>query len=116
MLKYELIPAQLLYEGTCSKAQFFAPEICKESIITLTHDSNYYKKLTNQQLSTFEQRVIGFPQSPALIQRELTITQGTIDACNFALELELNSSLRTAYFASSAATSAAVMLGLDSAR
>jgi len=86
MLKYELIPAQLLYEGTCSKAQFFAPEICKESIITLTHDSNYYKKLTNQQLSTFEQRVIGFPQSPALIQRELTITQGTIDACNFALE------------------------------
>ena len=80
MLKYELIPAQLLYEGTCSEAQFFAPTMCSESIITLTHDTDYFKKLTDQQLSSFEQRVIGFPQSPALIQRELTITQGTIDA------------------------------------
>lgn len=86
MLKYELIPAQLLYEGTCSESQFFAPAMCSESIITLTHDIDYYKKLTDQQLSSFEQRVIGFPQSPALIQRELTITQGTIDACKFALE------------------------------
>ncbi len=86
MLKYELIPAQLLHEGTCTEAQFFAPSMCSESIITLTHDTNYYKKLIDQQLSAFEQRVIGFPQSPALIERELTITQGTIDACNFALE------------------------------
>ncbi|MSP09688.1 MAG: histone deacetylase [Flavobacteriaceae bacterium] len=86
MLKYELIPAQLLHEGTCTEAQFFAPAMCSEKIITLTHDIDYYKKLTDQQLSAFEQRVIGFPQSPALIERELTITQGTIDACNFALE------------------------------
>jgi len=86
MLKYELIPAQLLHEGTCTQTQFFTPEKCSEHIITLTHDRDYYNKLIHQQLSAFEQRVIGFPQSPALTDRELTITQGTIDACNFALE------------------------------
>ncbi len=87
MLKYELIPAQLLHEGTCIETQFFTPEKCSEHIVTLTHDRSYYNKLIHQQLSAFEQRVIGFPQSTTLIDRELTITQGTIDACNFAFYL-----------------------------
>lgn len=86
MLKYELIPAQLLYEGTCSPEQFFVPKSCSEDIILLTHQADYLHKLTQQQLSATEQRVIGFPQSPELIQRELIITQGTIDACSHAFE------------------------------
>jgi acetoin utilization deacetylase AcuC-like enzyme len=37
-------------------------------------------------LSAREQRHNGFPQSPELTQRELIITQGTIDCCFFAME------------------------------
>jgi acetoin utilization deacetylase AcuC-like enzyme len=37
-------------------------------------------------LSAKEQRRIGFPQSPALTERELIITQGTIDCCRHAFE------------------------------
>ena len=84
MLKYELIPGQLLHEGSVSKDHFFSPDMCDESIILLTHDKIYLDKLIQQTLSASEQRRIGFPQSPELTKRELIITQGTIDCCDFA--------------------------------
>ena len=86
MLKYELIPEQLLHEGTISHENLFVPNKCDKVEILRTHDAAYYDKLINQQLSASEQRKIGFPQSPALIERELIITQGTIDCALFALE------------------------------
>lgn len=86
MQKYELIPEQLMYEGTFAQENFFSPQPCSQQIILNTHDAAYYEKLILQQLSYKEQRAIGFPQSPELIQRELIITQGTLDACSFALE------------------------------
>ncbi|OYW80107.1 MAG: histone deacetylase [Sphingobacteriia bacterium 32-37-4] len=75
-----------MHEGTYTTEHFFKPSICAEEIILYTHDQAYLTKLLHQQLSPSEQRKIGFPQSPALIQRELIITQGTIDACLYALE------------------------------
>lgn len=86
MLKYELIPAQLLHEGTCSPGHFFSPRACPEEVILWTHEKDYVDKLVTQSLSPSEQRKIGFPQSELLVQRELIITQGTIDACYFALD------------------------------
>ncbi len=86
MLKYELIPQQLLHEGTCTEANFFNPSSCLPEIILQTHNKAYLDKLLDQQLSPSEQRKIGFPQSPALIERELIITQGTIDCALFALQ------------------------------
>jgi acetoin utilization deacetylase AcuC-like enzyme len=86
MSKYELIPEQLLHEGTISKENIFEPIPCKKEFILWTHDAVYLDKLINQTLSVKEQRHIGFPQSELLTQRELIITQGTIDCCIFALE------------------------------
>ena len=86
MLKYELIPQQLLHEGTCTEANFFKPGTCATEIILQTHDQAYVDKLVNQQLSASEQRKIGFPLSPELVQRELVITQGTIDCALYALQ------------------------------
>lgn len=86
MLKYELIPEQLIYEGTISQKNLFSPQPCPDEIILWTHDRFYLDKLHHQTLSEKEQRHIGFPQSPQLTLRELVITQGTIDCCHFALE------------------------------
>lgn len=86
MLKYDLIPAQLMHEGTCEAAQFFAPSRSSKEVVLLTHTEVYYEKLLAQKLTPSEQRKIGFQQSPALIQRELTIMQGTIDVALSALE------------------------------
>jgi acetoin utilization deacetylase AcuC-like enzyme len=86
MLKYELIPEQLLYEGTITKENLFEPIPCSNEIILWTHDTEYLDKLLHQTLSPKEQRHIGFPQSPALTQRELIITKGTIDCCHYAMQ------------------------------
>ncbi|RYF98571.1 MAG: histone deacetylase [Chitinophagaceae bacterium] len=86
MLKYELIPGQLLHEGTINNENLFAPGICEDEIVLLTHDAEYLAKLHNQQLSAKEQRHVGFPQSPELTKRELIITRGTIDCCHFAMQ------------------------------
>ena len=86
MLKYELIPAQLLHEGSIANENIFSPKPCDRETILLTHTVDYLDKLINQTLSASEQRKIGFPQSPMLTQRELLITQGTIDCCHFAFK------------------------------
>ncbi|MBI1341407.1 MAG: histone deacetylase [Terrimonas sp.] len=86
MIKYELIPEQLLYEGLITKKNIFAPGICPDEIVLLTHTQTYFDKLRFQQLSEKEQRRIGFPQSEALTKRELIITQGTLDCCLAALD------------------------------
>jgi acetoin utilization deacetylase AcuC-like enzyme len=84
MLKYELIPEQLMHEGTVNSENFFAPNICDENTILLTHDHTYLEHLLNQTLSPLAIRKIGFPLSPQLVQRERTILQGTIDNALFA--------------------------------
>ena len=86
MLKYELIPGQLLYEGTINAGSLFAPEPCPDDVVLLTHHAGYLQKLHQQMLSAKEQRHIGFPQSPALTQRELVIAQGSIDCCHHAFK------------------------------
>lgn len=86
MLKYELIPEQLLHEGTITQKNLKTPVACNDEIVLLTHTAAYLNKLLHQTLSQREQRHIGFPQSPELTQRELIITQGTIDCCTAAIE------------------------------
>ncbi|MFY7840580.1 MAG: histone deacetylase [Lacibacter sp.] len=86
MLKYELIPEQLLHEGSIAQENLFAPTVCSDEVVLLTHDKTYLDKLKQQTLSAKEQRHIGFPQSPALTERELIITQGSIDCCHRAFE------------------------------
>ena len=86
MLKYELIPEQLLHEGTIEKENLFSSEPVSEDIILLTHQRTYWEQLRDLTLSEKEQRRIGFPLNAQLLERELRITQGTIDAAHFALK------------------------------
>jgi acetoin utilization deacetylase AcuC-like enzyme len=86
MLKYELIPAQLIHEGTITSANIFSPSICPDEVVLWTHEKDYLNRLHNQNLSPKEQRHIGFPQSPALTTRELMIAQGTIECCYYAMQ------------------------------
>lgn len=86
MLKYELIPTQLLREGVITPEQLFAPKPATEASILLTHTAAYWQQLRDQTLTPQEQRKIGFPQSPELTMREIVIAQGTIDIALHALE------------------------------
>ena len=84
MEKYELIPEQLLYEGTISEENFFHPEALTEEQILWTHDADYWDKLKNQTLSKKEIRAIGFPMSEALVTRGRHIANGTVECALFA--------------------------------
>lgn len=86
MEKYELLPEQLIYEGTLTESNFFAPDLLSENDILVVHKDEYWQKLKNLTLSRKEERRTGFPLSAALVERERIINQGTIDAANFALE------------------------------
>lgn len=86
MIKYELIPEQLLRENTCSPDNFFEPGIISDEIVLKTHEEEYFKRFRNLNLSKKEVREIGFPLSKELVFREMTIAQGTIDCVNYSLK------------------------------
>ena len=86
MIKYELIPEQLVMENTCNEENFFVPKSVTDKNVLLTHDKIYYDNLVNLNLSKKEARAIGFPLSQELIAREKKIVQGTIDCTNYSLD------------------------------
>ena len=50
MLKYELLPKQLLHEGTANESDFFEPEICDLESVLAVHESQYVDDLLNLKL------------------------------------------------------------------
>ena len=86
MAKYELLPRQLLNEGTCTSDNFFEPEVLDEQQILAVHDKQYYDDLLAMRIEGIDARRIGFPLSEELILRERIIAGGTVKGCNFALD------------------------------
>ncbi len=84
MEKYELLPEQLVYEGTITEESFFHPAALDEATILLTHDAKYWNKLKQLDLTAKEIRKIGFPLSKELVERGRHIAQGTIDCARYA--------------------------------
>ncbi|WP_310397523.1 histone deacetylase [Hymenobacter sp.] len=85
MLKYELLPEQLLREGTATAADFFVPTPPPVADVLLVHEAAYYERLRLGQLTRQEERTTGFPWSSALFEREVTILGGTIEGARRAL-------------------------------
>src|SRR5690554_5055232 len=86
MEKYELLPKQLLHEGTCKAQDFFEPSMPSKEDILAVHTEEYYNSLINLSLDRRAARKIGFPLSEEFIKREQLIAQGTIDGSEYALK------------------------------
>jgi len=86
MEKYDLLPQQLVYEGTCNEENFFIPEIPNNKYFFMVHDAEYVSDLMNLTLNQKAARKIGFPLNEDLIAREMIIADGTIKASEFALK------------------------------
>lgn len=86
MEKYELLPKQLLHEGTCTKENFFAPSPAADEDILRVHTREYLKNLKELTINSRAVRKTGFPLSQALVEREIKIAGGTIRACEYALQ------------------------------
>ena len=86
MDKYDLLPRQLLHEGTVDESYFFEPVKMKDEHAEAVHEKKYLERLKNLELSKKEQRVSGFIHNEKLIHREWTIMEGTRMAAEKALE------------------------------
>ena len=86
MEKYDLLPKQLLLEGTCTQADFFEPTPIDQYSIEQVHCPVYLQRLINLSLDRKEVRKIGFPLSQQLIDREIIIAGGTVEGAKRALK------------------------------
>jgi acetoin utilization deacetylase AcuC-like enzyme len=86
MIKYELLPQQLLLEGTATEADFFSPGLPDMAHVLAIHQKEYVGHLVNLTLDARAVRKIGFPLSAELVERELRIAQGTIMGAEKALQ------------------------------
>ena len=86
MEKYELLPQQLLHEGTLRRADLFRPDELFEEGILRIHDEAYWERLKEGTLSEREERRTGFAYSERLVQRERNIVKGSLMAAEKALE------------------------------
>lgn len=86
MEKYNLLPEQLLYEATIQEVNLFTPRLLDDKWIVNTHRKSYLDKLKSLNLSKSEVRKTGFPLSKELVQREILIMHGSVQASVYALE------------------------------
>ncbi len=86
MEKYDLLPKQLIHEGTVDQHNFFNPRQLADTEILAVHTAAYWSKLQNLDFTRKEERRSGFPISKNLVEREITINAGTIQCAEFALE------------------------------
>lgn len=85
MSKYEVLPEQLLHEGTITDANIFRPEKIERDLVLLTHTAEYVRRLETLSLSPAEVRRTGFPLSHAVVDREFHIVNGTVACARYAL-------------------------------
>lgn len=86
MEKYNLLPEQLMYEGTITSANLFAPTSLPDSDILKIHSAEWWQKLKQGTITDKEARLTGFPYSKHLVERETIIMNGTVMAALEALK------------------------------
>lgn len=85
MEKYDLLPQQLIHEGTLEAGDFFHPIALSEAQILRTHTAEYWEKLKTGNLSRAEIRALGFPFHESLVTRGRHISHGTLECAYHAL-------------------------------
>lgn len=86
MEKYDLLPKQLLWEGTIEENAFFSPELIDKNHITAVHDIEYVNDFLSLNIDVRAQRKTGFTHDKHLILREQMIVEGTRQCTEYALE------------------------------
>jgi acetoin utilization deacetylase AcuC-like enzyme len=86
MEKYDLLPKQLMHEGTCDSDDFFSPQTLDEHVVKAIHQKDYVNRLKRMDLNRSEVRKIGFPISQQLVEREFIIAGGTLEGALKSLQ------------------------------
>jgi acetoin utilization deacetylase AcuC-like enzyme len=84
--KYELLRRRVAAEGLVSRAEINDPPPASGESLRRVHTDDYVTRLTLGQLTDAELRRLGFPWSPALVERSYRAVGGTCEAARAALE------------------------------
>lgn len=85
MRKYARLRECLLSEGVIAPDDLFIPPAATDDDILRCHDADYLERAKTGQLTEAEIRRIGFPWSPAMIERSRRSSGATIAAARVAL-------------------------------
>ncbi len=83
--KYRLLHEAVMAAGLIPPVSIVASQPATDEQILRVHDHDYVEKVTTGCLTRSEVRRIGFPWSPALVERARCSVGGTISACRAAL-------------------------------
>jgi len=84
--KYALLRDAVVAEGLIAASDVHEPERATREELERVHTRGYVERLTNGTLSDGELRLLGFPWSPALVERSYRAVGGTLGAARRALE------------------------------
>jgi acetoin utilization deacetylase AcuC-like enzyme len=84
--KYSRLRDQVLSSGIATPKELHEPERASREDLLLVHTPDYIDRFLGGQLTPDELRRLGFPWSPALVERSLRAVGGTCEAAAAALE------------------------------
>jgi acetoin utilization deacetylase AcuC-like enzyme len=85
MEKYALLRSALLTSGEFNAEELHIPPAVDDATLQLAHCPQYIQRVSGGLLSTDEQRSIGFPWSPAMVERSRRSAGATLAAAKAAL-------------------------------
>ena len=85
MSKYSRLRLRLLDEGVLRSDDLREPDAATDDQLQLVHTREYVGRVAAGELTAAEQRRIGFPWSPQMVERSRRSVGGTIAACVQAL-------------------------------
>jgi acetoin utilization deacetylase AcuC-like enzyme len=86
MVKFKKLYELLLHDRVIHPQQFHQPQRPDSAIIQLVHQAEYVTAYCNGDLEPQQQRRIGLPWSPALVNRTCTAVGGTLLTAQLALQ------------------------------
>ena len=86
MEKYSRLRERLLASGVFAASDFHVPVAASDTEILRAHDAAYLERVAAGTLEPAEVRRIGFPWSPAMVERSRRSAGATLAACRSALE------------------------------
>lgn len=84
--KYERLREQVLNEGIVTPDAIREPERATRDALLLVHTVDYVDRFLTGALEPAELRRLGFPWSPALVERSIRSVGGTCEAASAAIE------------------------------
>lgn len=83
--KYALLRERVIAEGIVRADRVLDPNAATNDELRLVHTADYVERFTAGALTPSEERRLGFPWSPALVERSRRAVGGTIAAAQYAL-------------------------------